>query len=83
MSESIQEWLIGMDEACQLLGFKKSYLYKLTSTGLVPSYKPWGKKLFFDKREIEELIRNGKQLSNEDIKNKSIEYMCENRMIHK
>ena len=37
-------------------GLSKSYLYKLTSQGILPHSKPFGKMLFFDKREIDTFL---------------------------
>lgn len=46
-------------EACAYTGFSKSYLYKLTSAGRIPHYKPEGKRLYFDKGELDKwLLRN-------------------------
>lgn len=46
-------------EACAYTGFSKSYLYKLTSAGRIPHYKPEGKRLYFDKGELDRwLLRN-------------------------
>jgi excisionase family DNA binding protein len=45
--------VLNLEEACEYLGYKKSYLYKLTSAGIVPHSKPNGKKIFFDKAKLE------------------------------
>lgn len=45
--------ILNLEEACDLLGFKKSYIYKLTSQGLIPYSRPTGKKLFFDREKLE------------------------------
>ncbi len=51
--------VLTFDEACNYTGFAKSYLYKLTSSGKVPCYKPQGKMLYFDRQELENwLLRN-------------------------
>lgn len=61
----IQQILMGnkkvltTDEACLLTGYSKSYLYKLTANKTVPHYKR-GKKVFFDKDEIESWLRYNK-----------------------
>lgn len=39
---------ISLDEAARFLGFKKSYLYKLTSTKKIPFYKYGGRVIVFD-----------------------------------
>lgn len=45
--------ILNLEEACDLLGFKKSYIYKLTSQGVIPYSRPTGKKLFFDREKLE------------------------------
>jgi len=45
--------ILTFDEAVELTGFTPSYLYKLTATRKVPHYKPTGRKLFFNRPELE------------------------------
>jgi len=47
---------LNFKEACTYLGYAPSYLYKLTSSGKIPHYKPTGKILFFSKVELDEWI---------------------------
>ncbi len=47
---------LSFKEACNYLGYAPSYLYKLTSSGKIPHYKPSGKILFFSKVELDEWI---------------------------
>lgn len=47
---------LNFKEACAYLGYAPSYMYKLTSTGKIPHYKPSGKILFFSKVELDEWI---------------------------
>ena len=46
--------VLSFDEGCQYLGYKKSYVYKLTSAGILPYSKPNGKRIYFDKELLEE-----------------------------
>ena len=48
-----------IDETCNYTGYTKSYMYKLTSGKQIPHLKR-GKKVFFDKDEIEAWIRYNK-----------------------
>jgi len=48
--------VLNFAEVCEYTGFKASFLYKLTSTGQIPHYKPYGKILFFRREEIEEFL---------------------------
>jgi len=54
-----QKAVLTFDEAANYTGFSRSYLYKLTSTGKIPCYKPQGKMIFFDRIELDKwLLRN-------------------------
>ena len=46
--------VLTVSEACEYLGYKKSYLFKLTSGGIIPFSKPNGKTIFFEKAKLEE-----------------------------
>lgn len=48
--------VLNFKEACEYTGFKASYMYKLTHTGQVKFYKPFGKVIFFRREELEELL---------------------------
>ena len=50
--------LLTLDELCDLLRLKKSYVYKLTSRGLIPYYKLGG--LRFRESEVMSWIENNK-----------------------
>ncbi len=55
------------EEAAQFLGLAKSYLYKLTSAGLIPYYKPAGKVIYFEKSVLIEWIRQHPGKSAKDL----------------
>jgi excisionase family DNA binding protein len=52
--------VLNFDEAVEYTGFKRSYLYKLTATGKIPCYRPYGKMLFFKREELEEFLTTNK-----------------------
>ena len=55
-----------LDEVAIYTSLSKSYLYKLTSTGSIPHYKPRSKMLYFDRNEIDEwLLQNRQKLKSE------------------
>tara|TARA_B100000768_G_C11270769_1_gene373308 strand:+ start:1694 stop:1975 length:282 start_codon:yes stop_codon:yes gene_type:complete len=73
-----QKNVLKLDEVTLLTGFSKSYLYKLTSTGGIPCYKPQGKYIFFKKTEVENwLLQNRKSTTIE------IDEMANNHIILK
>lgn len=52
--------VLSMEEAALYLDLSKSTIYKLTHTMNIPHYKPMGKKIFFDKKELELWVRQGR-----------------------
>lgn len=46
--------VLSFKEACSYLGLSKSYLYKLTSSDIIPFSKPNGKKIYFDREKLDE-----------------------------
>ena len=50
-----------LEETCKYTGYTKSYMYKLTSGQQIPHMKR-GKKVFFDKDDIDALIRYNKAI---------------------
>ncbi|MEO8852588.1 MAG: helix-turn-helix domain-containing protein [Ginsengibacter sp.] len=45
--------VLSFEEGCQYLGYKKSYVYKMTSSKILPFSKPNGKKIFFEREKLE------------------------------
>lgn len=51
--------VLNFNEAVKLIDISASHLYKLTSAGEIPHYKPQGKKIYFNRVELETwLLRN-------------------------
>ena len=71
-----QKKVLSFDEASVYTGLSKSHLYKLTSTGGIPCYKPTGKKLYFEKNELDEWLLRNKKLSQDEIND-----MAENHLM--
>lgn len=63
--------ILNMKEVCQYLDISQSLLYKLTCSGEIPHFKPRGKMIFFEKKELIEWIKKSKLLSSEIIKSSS------------
>jgi excisionase family DNA binding protein len=72
-----QKTVLNFDEAAVYTGLSKSHLYKLTSTGGIPCYKPTGKKLYFDKEELDEWMLRNKKLSQDEIDDKAENFLME------
>ena len=58
--------ILNMKEVCQYLDISQSLLYKLTCNGEIPHFKPRGKIIFFEKKELIKWIKNsGNHVSGE------------------
>ncbi len=54
-------------ETAQYLGVSKSYLYRMTSEGKIPHYKPGGKKVYFEKGEVDRWLTARRVATSEEI----------------
>ena len=56
-----------LKEAAEFLDFSRSYLYRLTSQGRVPCYKPEGKRVYFDRAELVNWLKRNRIRPQEEI----------------
>lgn len=49
-----------LNDVVKITGFKKSYLYHLTSTNRIPHYKPTNGTIFIEKQDLMDWLRNNK-----------------------
>jgi excisionase family DNA binding protein len=75
----IHKNVLSFEEASKFLNLSKSYLYKLTSGGLIPHYKPQGKMLYFEKAELEEWLRQNPVRTKQEIKDMASTYVVSAR----
>lgn len=54
--------MLTLDDVSVLTGLSKIHLYRLTCKKEIPHYKPNGKIVFFDRKEINEWMRQNKQV---------------------
>ena len=67
--------VLSFDEASEFLSLSKSYLYKLTSAGLIPHYKPQGKMIYFEKNILEEWLRQNPVKTQAQIASEAQKYL--------
>jgi len=67
--------VLNFNEACQYLELSQSHLYKLTSAGSVPHYKPNGKKLYFKRTELDNWLLRNRSISNDEIEQRAADYL--------
>ena len=70
--------VLNFNEACQYLELSQSHLYKLTSAGNIPHYKPNGKKLYFKRTELEAWLLRNRNFTQEEIEQKAANYLISN-----
>lgn len=58
--------VLTFEQGCQYLGYAKSYVYKLTSAGILPYSKPNGKSIFFDRDKLEAWMLGNANTSQQD-----------------
>ncbi|MFN8362023.1 MAG: helix-turn-helix domain-containing protein [Candidatus Kapaibacterium sp.] len=64
---------LNFEQARAFIKCSKSHLYKLTSSGEVPFYKPRGKALYFNKTELENWLLQNKTQTSKSTTNAKIE----------
>lgn len=73
-----QKIVLNFDEVAAYTGLSKSHLYKLTSTGGIPCYKPQGKHIYFNKLEIDQWLQQNRKATSQEIENKASTYVTLN-----
>lgn len=69
---------MNFEDLASYTGLSKSYLYKLTSQGVLPCSKPFGKVLFFDKAEIDAFLLSNKSASAKETARQATNYITLN-----
>ncbi len=67
----MEKTVMNFNDLATYTGLSKSYLYKLTSTGAIPHYKPMGKVLFFDKAEIDLYLKQNRVATAQELDTKA------------
>ncbi len=66
---------LDFEETASYTNQSRSYLYKLTSQGLIPHYKPTGKKIYFKRSELDEWMLRNKVYSADELEEKAVNHM--------
>jgi excisionase family DNA binding protein len=73
--QTMQKKVLNFNEACAYLELSQSHLYKLTSTGAVPHYKPNGKKIYFQREELDNWLLRNRMISQDEIEQQAADYL--------
>jgi excisionase family DNA binding protein len=71
--------VLTFQQACEYLGYKKSYVYKLTSAGILPFSKPNGKSIFFDRQKLEAWMLSNDNSSQEEKEKEAATFVTINK----
>lgn len=74
-----QKEVLTFDEACEYSGISRSYLYKLTSSGMIPHSKPNGKMIFFERGALVSWLLQNKRRSKEELQAAATRYTLRKR----
>jgi excisionase family DNA binding protein len=73
--QTMQKQVLNFNETSQYLELSHSHLYKLTSTGAVPHYKPNGKKIYFNRLELDTWLLRNRIDSHDEIEKQAANYL--------
>ncbi len=71
----MQKQVLNFNETCKYLELSQSHLYKLTSTGAIPHYKPNGKKIYFNRLELDQWLLRNKIESQDEIEQQAADFL--------
>lgn len=67
--------VLNFNETCSYLELSQSHLYKLTSNGTIPYYKPNGKKIYFRRSELDTWLLRNRTDSQAEIDQRAADYL--------
>ena len=70
-----QKEILTIEEAAEFLGLSTSRLYKMTSNKVIPHYKPGGKKIYLNRKELKQWILNSRVASTNDLDDEMENYL--------
>lgn len=73
--QTLQKQVLNFNETCRYLELSQSHLYKLTSSGAIPHYKPNGKKIYFQRQELDQWLLRNRMDSQDEIEQQAADYL--------
>lgn len=71
----LKKEVLNFSEACQYLDISESHLYKLTSQKRVPHFCPQGKRLYFNRLQLDNWLQQNKQTTVDEIDQQASDYI--------
>ena len=67
--------VFSLEEASLFLNMSRSFIYKLTYRHKIPFYRPGGKQIYFDRKELEDWMRRNRVATTEEIEQSATNYL--------
>jgi excisionase family DNA binding protein len=67
--------VLNLSEACQYLDISESHMYKLTSRKQIPHFCPQGKKLYFNRHQLDLWLQQNVQTTTAEIDKAATDYI--------
>ena len=77
---AVQSEVLTSQEAAIFLNIEKSYLYKLTSAGILPFSKPNGKMIYFSRQDLIKWALSNRKSGNTESDAKAATYLSVQKM---
>lgn len=78
----LQKEVLNLNDAALYLELSASHLYRLTSTGCIPYYKPNGKKLYFKRLELDQWLLRNRTTTQEEIETQASNYLIKKGRVY-
>ena len=75
----LKKEVLNFSETCQYLDISESHLYKLTSRKQIPHFCPQGKKLYFNRLELDQWLQTNRKNTAEEVDREATDYILNNR----
>lgn len=71
--------VLNFSETCHYLDLSESHLYKLTSQRLIPHFCPQGKKLYFNRHELDGWLQQNRKVTRDEIEKEASNFIIKNK----
>ncbi len=71
--------VLSLDDAALLTNMSKSHLYKLTCSKQIPFYRPSGKRVYFDRQELEGWLKQNRVTPEYEAEQQAIAYVMSHK----
>lgn len=68
--------VLNIDDVAVLTGLSKSTLYKMTCAKEIPFYRPNGKMIFFDRKEVEQWMKRNRVAAVCELEDNAVDFIA-------